>query len=129
VRNPSYGYTSVYTVQKVETLSAGSCRLTLNMPLLVARGIIRSVDEKQASFASQTPLMKLRVNKGLFDGKPVRPAPAGKEWRLKSATEQAFVLQDAKGLPSFPAGGSYVVCDTGVGDEVEVVMSGAWAAK
>ncbi|MBU0609190.1 MAG: hypothetical protein KKI08_14990, partial [Armatimonadetes bacterium] len=129
VRNPSYGYTSVYTIQKVEALPGGAYRLTLNMPLVVARGVIRSVAEQQSSFASQTPLMKLRVNKGLFDGKPVRPSPAGKEWRLKSATEQAFVLQDAKGLPSFPAGGSYVVCDIGVGDEVEVVMSGAWAAK
>jgi len=129
VRNPSYGYTSVYTVQKVEALPGGAYRLTLNMPLLVARGVIRSVDTATASFASQTPLMKLRVNKGLFDGKPVRPAPAAKEWRLKSATEQAFVLQDAKGLPNFPAGGSYVVCDIGVGDEVEVVLSGTWAAK
>ncbi|MCE5238223.1 heparinase II/III-family protein [bacterium] len=125
VRNPSYGYTSVYTVEKVEALSGGAVRLTLNMPLLVARGVIQSVAAAQGSFASQTPVMKLRVNKGLFDGKPVRPSPEGREWRLKSATEQAFVLQDAKGLTEFVPGGSYVVCDLGIGDEVEVILSGS----
>jgi hypothetical protein len=125
VRNPAYGYTSVYTIEQVQVLPGGAYRLTLNLPLLVARGVIGHVDEAQASFASQTPVMKLRVNQGLFDGKPVRPSPAGQEWRLMSATEQAFVLQDAKGLSAFPAGGSYVVCDVGVGDEVEVVLSGS----
>ena len=125
VRNPSYGYTSIYTVEEVEALPGGSYRLALNMPLIVARGVIKDVYAEQGSFASQTPVMKLRVNPGLFDGKPVRPSPAGKEWRLESATEQAFVLQDAKGLAELPKTGSYVVCDIGVGDEVEVVMSGS----
>lgn len=127
VTNPAYGYTSVYTVEKVERLGAGSYRLGLNMPLIVARGVIKSVDQEQVRFASQTPVMKLRVNAGLFDGKVVRQSPAGKEWRLKSATEEAFVLQDAKGMPEFTVGGNYVVCDVGVGDEVEVIMSGSLA--
>lgn len=125
VRNALFGYVSVYTIEKVERLGEGQYRLVLNMPLVVARGVIKTVDKEQAAFASQTSVMKLRVNAGLFDGKVVRPAPGGKEWRLKSATEQAFVLQDAKGLSEFPAGGSYVVCDVGVGDEVEVVPSGS----
>jgi hypothetical protein len=127
VRNPRYGYTSVYTIEAVEPLGSDGARITLNMPLVVARGVIRSADA--TGFASQTPVMKLRVNPGLFDGKPVRQSASGREWRLKTAREQAFVLQDANGVAQFPAGGSYVVCDVGVGDGVEVVPSGSLEAS
>ena len=69
--------------------------------------------------------MKLRVNRGLFDGKRVRvqsrsdrPAHV-----LKTATESAFVLADSSALEDFHPGGEYIVYDVGVGDRVEVVAS------
>ncbi|MEN6642597.1 MAG: heparinase II/III family protein [Armatimonadia bacterium] len=123
VRNKAYGYTSVYTIEKAERLAGGSCRFVLNMPLIVARGVVAE-SGTAGSFASQTPVMKLRVNAGLFDGKPVRKSPSGREWRLKSATEAAFTPLDAKALQDFPAGGAYVVCDVGIGDEIEIIPSG-----
>lgn len=124
VRNPAYGYVSVYTIEQVEALGGGLYRLLLNLPLVVARGVIDTVDAATGAFASQTPVMKLRVNPGLFDGKVVRTSAAGREWRLKSAAEGAFMPLDARALAEFPAGGSYVVFDLGVGDTVEVVLSG-----
>lgn len=124
VRNPLYGYVSVYTVEQVEALKGGLYRFLLNLPLVVARGVIGKVDAATNAFASRTPVMKLRVNPGLFDGKMVRNSATGREWRLKTAAEGTFRPQDAKALAEFPAGGSYVVFDLGVGDTVEVVFSG-----
>ena len=69
--------------------------------------------------------MKLRVNPGLFNGKPVRNAPGGPEHRLKSATEGAFVLSDPGRLSDFAVGGEYIVYDVGTGDRAAVISLGS----
>lgn len=71
------------------------------------------------SFASTTPIMKLRYNAGLFDGKLVS-LDGGPPARLHSATESAFVL-DEPGVATPVAGQPYVVYDVGPGDAVEIV--------
>jgi hypothetical protein len=121
VRNQNYGYPSVCTIQKVEKADDGLWRLTLNLPLIVARGRIGAVNRQSGIFSSATPVMKLRVNPGLFDGKVVCTDPGSEEYRLRTATESAFQLADPASLPSFRAGGEYLVIDVGVGDQVEVV--------
>jgi hypothetical protein len=123
VRNERFVTPAVYEIVKVEKLKADTYRLTVNMPLTLARGVVGSVDTARGSFASRTPVMKLRVNRGLFDGKRVRPRLANNapEFLLKSATESAFELADASGVKHFPAGSEYVVLDVGAGDIVEIV--------
>ncbi|MFH1268493.1 MAG: hypothetical protein ABIK89_22450, partial [Planctomycetota bacterium] len=79
------------------------------------------VDAESGAFATRTPVMKLRVNPGLFNGKPARSASSGPEHRLKTATEGAFVLSDPGALSEFSAGGEYIVYDVGAGDRAEMV--------
>lgn len=93
------------------------------MPLLVGWGRVGAVDAARGSFASATPLLKLRFNAGLFGGKRVRAKAenAAPECRLKSASEGAFTVDDPAGLKAFAPGGEYFVYDVGPGDVVEVV--------
>jgi heparinase II/III-like protein/F5/8 type C domain-containing protein len=123
VTNPAFVCSSVYTIAGCEPAEQGTCRLKLNMPLTVARGVIKSVDSANGTFATRTPVMKLRVNPGLFNGKWVRAAPGRKAHRLKSATEAAFVLANPAGIHDFAAGREYLVGDVGVGDRIEVIES------
>lgn len=123
VSNPAFVCPSVYTIVGYEPAEQGTWRFKLNMPLTVARGVIKSVDSAGGTFATRTPVMKLRVNPGLFDGKWVRVAPGGKEHRLKSATEAAFALADPAGIHDFAVGREYLVSDVGVGDRIEVIES------
>jgi hypothetical protein len=125
VRNPAYVCPAVYTIEKVEKVDPQTWRVSLNMPLLIARGVVGSVNAEAGTFASCTPIMKLRVNAGLFDGRPVRAAVKGKEYRLKSASEAAFQPAERVALSEFKAGGEYFVYDIGAGDAVEVVAEGA----
>jgi len=125
VHNPAFICPAVYEITGVSRQADGNWRFGLNMPLAVARGTVRSVDRRKGAFATRTPVMKLRVNRGLFDGKRVRvqsrsdrPAHV-----LKTATESAFVLADSSALEDFHPGGEYIVYDVGVGDRVEVVAS------
>ncbi|MGD9496947.1 MAG: hypothetical protein AB7Y46_11655 [Armatimonadota bacterium] len=78
------------------------------------------MDAQAGSFASHTPVMKLRVTPGLFDGKLVS-VDGGPLRRLRAATEAAFVLAEpgALGMPAL--GQSYAVYDVGPGDQIEVV--------
>jgi hypothetical protein len=119
VRNQGYGYPSVYTIQKAEKADGERWRLTLNLPLIVARGRIGALNPQADAFSSATPVMKLRVNPGLFDGKVVRADPTGEEHRLRTATESAFHLAAPASLAAFKAGGEYLVIDVGAGDEAE----------
>jgi len=123
VRNAAFVCPGVYGIRGVEQTGPGEWRLGLGMPLLVARGVVRSVDAAGGRFASRTPVMKLRVNPGLFNGKRVAApgAPGAGVHLLKTATEAAFVLADPGAIRDFKAGGEYVVYDLGVGDRVEIV--------
>ncbi|MFH1918427.1 MAG: hypothetical protein ABIP48_00875, partial [Planctomycetota bacterium] len=118
---PDYVCPSVYEITEVEPAGEALWRFRLNMPLAVARGVVKSVDAESGAFATRTPVMKLRVNPGLFNGKPVQSASSGPEHRLKTATEGAFVLSDPGVLSDFSAGGEYIVYDVGAGDRAEVV--------
>ncbi|MBN1346854.1 MAG: heparinase II/III family protein [Phycisphaerae bacterium] len=121
VSNSTYGYPSAYTIEEVERLDGGVWRLRVNLPFVVARGTIGAVDVDSGVFASVTPVMKLRVNPGLFDGKAVRFGPTGGEHRLRTAAESAFRLT-GRALPAeMRAGGQYLVIDVGVGDRAAVV--------
>ena len=125
VHNPAFVCPSVYEVTGVKEDSAGLWRVQVSMPLAVARGVVRSIDAARGSFATRTPVMKLRVNPGLFNGKRVRARASSDSPShvLKSATEAAFVLADPAGLGDFAVGGEYVVYDVGAGDGVEVLAS------
>ena len=79
-------------VGAVQPAGEGAWRLKLNMPLLVARGVVGSVEG--GAFSSRTPVMKLRVNPGLFNGKVIRSSPEAAEARLNTAREGAFTLAD-----------------------------------
>jgi hypothetical protein len=127
VHNDAYACPAVYDLAGVEPQADGLWRLNLTMPLVVARGVVGSVASDAGSFASRTPVMKLRVNPGLFNGKRVRPRLANDtpEHALKTASESAFALADAAGLADFPVGGEYVVLDVGAGDTVEIVSVAA----
>jgi len=125
VTSPAFVCPSVYTVRRIQRVDPKTWRLGLNMPLVVARGVVGSVAVEQGAFASRTPVMKLRVNPGLFDGKCVRRAPGAKEYRLKTATEAAFALAQPTAVREFEPGAEYLVCDVGVGDRVEVIAQGS----
>jgi len=125
VTNPAFVCPAVYTVTRVARIDPKTWRLGLNMPLVVARGVVGSVAAEQGAFASRTPVMKLRVNPGLFDGKCVRRAPGAKERRLKTATEAAFALAEPTAVREFEPGAEYLVCDVGSGDRVEVIPQGS----
>jgi len=129
IHNDAYVCPAVYEITSVQPAEDGLWRLGLNLPLVVARGVVGSVNEEAGSFASRTPVMKLRVNPGLFDGKRVRPRATNDapEHVLRAAREAAFVLADAAGLADFPVDGEYVVLDVGTGDAVEIVSVAALA--
>jgi hypothetical protein len=127
VHNPGFVCPSVYRISFVMRESDGACAVSLSgMSLVVGRGRIAAMDEKSGSFSSATPLLKLRFNAGIFNGRRVRPADqnSAPEFKLTSATEAAFKLEDPAGLKSFRVGGEYVVFDVGAGDEVEIVSAG-----
>ncbi|MBI2297713.1 MAG: hypothetical protein HYU66_01955 [Armatimonadetes bacterium] len=121
VVNPAYVCPAAYTVTAVEPAGPGRVALRVNMPFTVAHGVVRSVDTEAGAFATATPVMKLRVNPGLFDGKVVR-APDGSDQRLSTAEEGAFRLAERRGIGAFRAGGEYTILDVGGGDEVEVLV-------
>ncbi|HZP81116.1 MAG TPA: heparinase II/III family protein [Chthonomonadaceae bacterium] len=123
--NPRFVTPAVYSVQKAELLGDDLWRVELDMPLTLARGRVQSADAVKGCFASQTPVMKLRVNRGLFDGKRVRARLANDapEFALTTATEEAFQLAHAQDVRAFSRGGEYVVLDTGAGDTVEQIGS------
>ncbi len=125
VRNPAYIAASVYEITSVKKVTGGRWSIHVNMPFLLARGIVKSIAMSTNSFSSRTPVMKLRVNAGLFDGKCVRSllSDSAPEYRLTTASEAALTLSSNKGLSSFPAGGEYVVLDVGKGDTIEIVGS------
>ena len=125
VTNPAYLCPAVYTIAGVEQLRNGLWRLGVNMPLTIARGVVKSVDAGNRSFATRTPVMKLRVNPGLFDGKCVQPKGKGAVTRLRTATEDAFTLADPARLGDFATGGEYSVYDLGAGDQIEVIAQGS----
>jgi len=124
VSNPDYPYPGVYTVQRVEPAGA-EWRLYLNMPLVVARGVIAALTPAEGFFASATPVMKLRVNPGLFDGRCARVSPDGPECRLRSAAPDAFRLAKPEDIRLFRQGAEYLVCDVGAGDRVRVMSQGS----
>jgi len=109
---------------QVQPTGADRWRLSLNLPLTVASGEIGSVNAAQGSFAAATPIMKLRVNPRLFDGKHVQARGSESVRRLQTATEDAFVLATPAGLADFAAGGQFTVFDVGVGDRIEIVPHG-----
>lgn len=123
IRNERFVTPAVYQVVKAEKMDATTWRVQVDMPFLLARGVVGSVDAAQGTFASRTPVMKLRVNPGLFDGKRVRARLANDapETLLTSTEEKAFVLAGGQGLDAFPVGGSYVILDIGTGDNVEII--------
>ncbi len=121
IANPEYACPAVFTIAGVEDVGDEVWRLRLNMTLTLAHGNIGGVDAAEGSFASSTPVMKLRVNSGLFNGKCVRSSPEAAQHRLTTATEGAFKPADAKALADFSPDGTYTVYDVGVGDEVEIV--------
>ncbi|NSW57108.1 MAG: heparinase II/III family protein [Armatimonadetes bacterium] len=121
LENQAYVCPAVYTITSVEALPEGLWRLGLNMPLTVARGAIASVNAGNASFASRTPVMKLRMNPGIFNGKPARALPDGAPVRLTTATESAFVLADPAAISDFHPEGEYEILDVGVGDPFTIV--------
>ena len=125
INHPDYICPAVYTVANAEPADAGAVRLTLNLPLLLGLGEVGPVDPAAGSFASKTPVMKLRVNRGLFDGKCVRVSPTAPAHRLRTATEGAFRLADAGAVTAFREGGRYEVYDVGVGDRVEILPAGS----
>lgn len=122
IRVDGEGYTcpSTYTVTGVERVGEKGWALRLNMTQMLAHGVIGSIDPGAGAFATQTPVMKLRVNPGLFNGKPVR-AGDGSTHRLSTATEAAFTLAEPAALGEFAVGGAYSVYDVGVGDMVGLV--------
>ncbi|NUP99822.1 MAG: heparinase II/III family protein, partial [Armatimonadetes bacterium] len=124
--SPGRSIPSLYTVLSAEAAGADAWRLTLNLPFLLARGVVAARDA--VSFGSRTPIMKLRVNPGLFDGKLVAPWPTGRVSRLKTATEAAFEPRDPAALSDFPPGAEYAVYDAGVGDAAVVVPAASWSA-
>jgi len=119
ISGEDYVCPAVYTIEAVQPAGEGAWRLKLNMPLLVARGVVGSVEG--GAFSSRTPVMKLRVNPGLFNGKVIRSSPEAAEARLNTAREGAFTLADPGRTGEFTAGGEYFVYDIGIGDSVEVV--------
>ncbi len=132
VRAPGFLAPSVYPISAATREKDGAWTVELGgMPLAVGRGRVGTIDAAAASFSSATPILKLRFNAGLFDGRRVRPADgnAVPEFRLKSATESAFVLADPAGIKSFAPGKEYVVYDVGPGDSVEVVGAAGWGGR
>ena len=116
---------SVYTVESIERAGGSAWRIGINMPLTLARGIVGSVSADDGAFSSRTPVMKLRVNPGLFDGKSVRKSPEGEPYPLVTATEAEFRLADAGRIGDFQPGDEYIVCDVSTGDVVEVLAQGS----
>ncbi|OGV81791.1 MAG: hypothetical protein A3K19_26360 [Lentisphaerae bacterium RIFOXYB12_FULL_65_16] len=125
VTHPDFASPAVYTVVGSEAGEAGAWRLQLNMPFTVARGVVRSVDPGAGAFAAATPVMKLRVNPHLFDGKYVLAGAKGTPRRLKTAAEAAFVLAAREAIVDFAAGGEFIVWDIGPGDRIEIVPQGS----
>ena len=125
VRNPAYIAAAVYEIVAAKIVKTGLWSIRVNMPFLLARGVVKSSSKASNSFASRTPIMKLRVNPGLFDGKCIRPmlSDSAPEYRLTKATEEAMSLSNVKDITSFPVGGGYVVLDVGTGDTIEIVGS------
>ncbi len=124
VSHPAFVCPAVYTVEQVEQADADRWRLLLNQPLAVASGEVGSVDPAKGAFATTTPIMKLRVNPRLFDGKHVLAHGAGTTQRLQTAAEDAFVLATPTGLADFAAGARFTVYDIGVDDPIEIVPHG-----
>jgi hypothetical protein len=125
IRRPEYLCPATYTLLGVTVAGPDTWRLRLSMPFVLARGVIREVNRAQGSFATRTPVMKLRVNPGLFDGKPVAFAGQPGLVRLRTASEEAFVPAESAALAEVAPGGEYTVYDVGPGDELELVPM-AW---
>lgn len=126
IRGAGYQGVAVYTLMGVTKVGTG-WRLKLNLPLLIARGKVGSVDAGAGTFGSETPVMKLSVTPKLFDGKTVRAGTKGQWLRLKSATREAFQPADPQALKQFSPGTEYYVYDLGPGDEVTMLSAGAVA--
>lgn len=122
IRLDGEGYVcpSTYTLTGIEPAGENRWALRLNMTQTLAHGVIKSVDAAAGAFATQTPVMKLRVNPGLFNGKPVR-AGDGPMHRLSTATEAAFALADAAVVGEFRPDQTYTVYDVGVGDTLTLI--------
>jgi hypothetical protein len=115
-----YRCPSTYTVTGIEPAAGARYTWRLNMTQVLAHGVIKAVDGDGGAFSTQTPVMKLRVNPGLFDGKPVRGGD-GPMHRLATATEGAFTVAEPAALNEFRTGGSYTVYDIGVGDTLQTI--------
>ncbi len=126
VRGTGYLCPAAYTLQSAELSEPDVWRLRVDMPLVLARGAVREVDLAAARFATRTPVMKLRVNPGLFDGKPVAFAGRPGLARLTTAAEDAFRLGDPEPLAAVSPDSEYTVYDVGPGDEVEIVPCVSW---
>ena len=122
IRLDGEGYVcpSTYTLTGIEPAGENRWALSLNMTQTLAHGVIKSVDAAAGAFATQTPVMKLRVNPGLFNGKPVQ-AGDGPSRRLSTATEAAFALADAAVIGEFRPDQTYTVYDVGVGDILTLI--------
>ncbi|MCC7491472.1 MAG: heparinase II/III family protein [Fimbriimonadaceae bacterium] len=125
VSDPRYVCPAVYTVTQVAASGPGHWRLALNLPFLLAAGSIGEVQPATQSFASRTPVSKLAVNPGLFDGKVVQTG-GHLTTRLKAATPLAF--RPLEQFAAFQPGGTWRVLDVGVGDQVELTTVGHWTA-
>ncbi len=125
IRGPGYVCPATYTLRQAVPAGPGMWRLGLDLPFVLARGVIDRVDADAGSFATRTPVMKLRVNPGLFDGKSVAFAGGPGTSRLKSAREDAFVLTEAAALADVAPGTVYTVLDVGAGDTLEMVPCGS----
>lgn len=126
VNNPGFACPSVYRISFVLKESEGTCMVSLGAtPLAIGRGRVGVVDEKVGSFSCATPLLKLRFNAGLYNGRRVRPAEQNStpEFKLTTATEAAFQLADPTGVKSFKPGSEFVVYDVGAGDEAKIVSA------
>jgi hypothetical protein len=123
VHRSDYVCPSVYTLLSATVAGADTWRLRVNLPLVVARGVVREVRPAGGSFATRTPVMKLRVNPGLFDGKCVVFDGQPQAGRLLTAREDAFVVADSATLGGVRPGTGYSVYDVGIGDDVEIVPS------
>ncbi len=117
-----YACPAVYKVVRVAP-EAGAQRVYLNQPLVIARGVVGARSE--SSLASRTPVMKLQVNPGLFNGKPLLPWPDGELVRMRTATPAAFTPAAGSSLRQFRTDGEYAVLDVGPGDTVTTVPTGS----
>jgi hypothetical protein len=93
IGNPGYICNSSYPISNVEAEGKGRYRIHVpELSFLLSEGQVKRVDVEAGTLETDTPMLKLEVVQGLFDGKVVSSVEGEAGPRLRAAEKGRLVL-------------------------------------